>query len=226
MGKRLENLKKDIEPGKLYSPQEAIELAVKTANTKFVGNIEVHVRLGIDVKKSDQTIRSTVTLPHGSGKSRRVAAFVTESKEAEARDAGASIYGGEELIKKIKDTGKIEFDVAVAEPAMMPKLAQVAKILGPKGLMPNPKTGSVTNEIGKAVKEFSTGKLEFKNDDSGNVHIILGKTDFETSKLVENFKAFLNALNQTKPGSLKKEFIRSLIIHATMGPSIKIKISG
>ena len=147
-----------------------------------------------------------------------------EGKEAEAKAAGASVCGGEELIKKIRDTGKIEFDVAVAEPAMMPKLAQVAKILGPKGLMPNPKTGTVTSDIKKAVSELKKGKQNYKNDDSGNVHLMLGKTSFSEEQLKENFMAFLDSLKKSKPESLKGTFIRSITIASSMGPGIKVQI--
>lgn len=224
MGKRFTAAKKEIDQAKQYTIVEAIDLAKKTATTKFVGNIEVHAKLGIDPKKTEQVVRGTVSFPHGTGRTRRVAAFVTEAKEKEAADAGAAVYGGEDLIKKIKETGQIEFDVAVAEPGMMAKLAQVAKILGPKGLMPNPKTGTVTADIAKAIKEYASGKTEFKNDDSGNVHVAIGKTNFETDKLAANFKAFMEALQASKGTGLKKEFIQKLTLHATMGPALKVKV--
>ncbi len=223
MGKRLTDAKKEIDISKVYEAAEAIALAKKTATTKFVGNVEVHVKLGIDPKKTDQVVRSTVTLPHGTGKVKRIAAFVTEAKEKEAREAGAVLVGGEDLIKKIKESEATDFDIAIAEPAMMSKLAAIAKILGPKGLMPNLKTGTVTAEIGKAITDYSTGKVEFKNDDSGNIHMLLGKTDFDDTKLLENFTAFMSALRAAKPSELKKEFIQSLTIHSTMGPAIKVK---
>jgi len=210
MGKRIENAKKEIDLSTLYEPAEAIALAKKTAGTQFTGNVEVHTSLGIDPKQTDQTIRATVSLPHGTGKTRKIAVF----KGAE----------GEELIKKIKETGRVDFDVAIAEPAMMPKLAQIAKILGPKGLMPNPKSGTVTPDTAKAAEEFATGKIEFKNDDSGNVHLILGKTNFEDEKLLANFQTFIDALRSIRPASLKREFILSVAVHATMGPSIRVKI--
>lgn len=224
MGKRLEAAKKEVDVNKKYSLQEAVGLAKKTATTKFVGNIEVHVRLGIDAKKTDQAIRSTVTLPHGSGKTKRIAAFVTEAKEKEAKDAGATLVGGEDLIKKIKETEQLNFDIAVAEPAMMAKMAQIAKILGPRGLMPNPKTGTVTPDISKAIKEFSTGKMEFKNDESGNVHMLIGKSNFSEEQIIANFQAFIEALQSAKPASSKAEYIQSVTLNATMGPGIKVKI--
>ncbi len=223
MGKRIDNARKEVDVAKTYTPAEAIALAKKTATTKFVGNIEAHVRLGIDAKKSDQSIRSTVTLPHGTGKVKRIAAFVTPGKEKEAKDAGAVLVGGEDLIKKIKETEQLNFDMAIAEPAMMAKLGAVAKILGPRGLMPNPKTGTVAADVVKAIKEFATGKMEFKNDDSGNVHMILGKSNFPDEQILANFTTFLNALASAKPAGLKKEFIQSISINATMGPGIKVK---
>lgn len=223
MGKRYNNAAKEIDVNKTYSAVEGLALAKKTATTKFVGNIEVHVRLGIDPKKTDQAIRATVTLPHGTGKVKRIAAFVTPAKEQEAKDAGAVLVGGEDLIKKIKDTEKVEFDIAIAEPAMMAKMALVAKLLGPRGLMPNPKTGTVAADIGKAVREFAAGKLEFKNDDSGNVHMILGKSNFTDEQIQANLASFMEALNNVKPAALKREFIQSVSLNSTMGPGIKIK---
>jgi len=224
MGKRLDAALKEVDAMKVYALSEGIALAKKTATTKFVGNIEVHVRLGIDPKKSDQSIRSTVTLPHGTGKTKRIAAFVTSGREKEATDAGAVVVGGEELIKKIKETEQLNFDIAIAEPAMMAKMSAIAKLLGPKGLMPNPKSGTVSADIAKTVKEFATGKAEFKNDESGNVHMILGKSNFPDEQIIANFKTFLDALNQSKPAGLKKEYIQAISLNATMGPGIKVKV--
>ena len=224
MGKRLENAKKEIDVNKVYPLVEAVALAKKTATTKFVGNIEAHVRLGINAKKSDQSVRTTVTLPYGTGKTKRIAAFVTPGKEKEATDAGAVVVGGEDLIKKIKETEQLNFDVAIAEPAMMAKMASIAKLLGPRGLMPNPKSGTVSAEVGKTVKEFATGKAEFKNDESGNVHMILGKSNFPDDHILANFKTFIDALHHSKPAGLKKEYIMSVALNATMGPGIKVKI--
>lgn len=210
MGKRFVNAQKEMDATKQYTIEEAVALAKKTATTKFVGNIEVHVRTGIDPKKSDQTIRSTVTLPHGTGKTKKVAVF----KGTE----------GELLIKKIKETGQIDFDIAIADAAIMPKLAVIAKILGPRGLMPNPKSGTVTADVDKAVKEFAAGKTEFKNDDTGNIHMILGKANFSDDQILANFKSFMDSLNAGRPVGLKKEFISSVTMNASMGPGIKIKV--
>ena len=213
-----------VDKEKVYSVEEALELIKKTANTKFAGSVEVHVRTYIDAKKTDQAVRGTVSLPHGTGKTKKIAAFVTEAKEKAAKDAGATIVGGEDLIKQIKETEKTDFDVAVAEPAMMPKLAQVAKILGTRGLMPNPKTGTVSENIAQAIKEITGGRVNFKNDDSGNIHQIIGKTNFETAQLTENLKVLMDAINHSKPTTLKKQFLASVSINATMGPGIRIKI--
>ncbi len=212
-----------VDKDKVYSAEEAIDLAKKTATTKFTGSIEVHVRTGIDATKTDQAIRGSTTLPHGTGKTRKIAAFVTEAKEAEAKAAGAEIVGGEELIKKIKESEKTDFDVAIAEPAMMPKLAQIAKILGTRGLMPNPKTGTVSENITQAIKEIAGGKINFKNDNSGNIHQAIGKTNFEEKQLAENLKAFIDAVHASKPSTLKKQFVVSLTMNSTMGPGIKFK---
>ncbi len=213
-----------VDKNKVYTPEEAIELVKKTANTKFVGSVEVHVRTKIDPKKTDQAVRGTVSLPNGTGKSKKVAAFVTEGKEKEAREAGAELVGGEDLIKKIKETGKVDFEVAIAEPAMMPKLAMVAKILGPKGVMPNPKTGTVGENIGQMVKEIAGGKVNFKNDDSANIHQIIGKSNFDSAKLLENLKAFYNAVLAAKPSAVKGQYLSGISINATMGPGIRVKM--
>jgi large subunit ribosomal protein L1 len=224
IAKRVKANNELVDANKIYTPEEGIELAKKTANTKFVGSIEAHVRTLIDAKKTDQAVRGTVSLPHGSGKTKKVAAFVTEAKEKEAKEAGAAIVGGEELIKKIKETEKTDFDVAVAEPALMPKLAQIAKILGTRGLMPNPKTGTVGANIGALIKEIAGGKVNFKNDDSGNIHQIVGKSNFESKALLENLKALYQAILQSKPSTIKGQFIASVSVNSTMGPGIRIKI--
>lgn len=214
-----------VDKNKVYTVEEAVELAKKTATGKFNGSIEMHVRLGIDAKKTDQAIRGSITLPHGTGKTKKVAAFVTEGKEKEAKDAGAAIIGGEELIKKIRETEVTDFEVAVAEPAMMAKLAPIAKILGQRGLMPNPKTGTVTDNIAGIIAEIAAGKVNFKNDDSGNLHQIIGKVSFDSAKLVENAKAFIDAVQSAKPVAVKKQYLISMSMNGSMGPGIKVKAS-
>ncbi len=224
VSKRAKSAAELVNKDTVYSAEEAIELAKKTATTKFVGSIEVHVKTAIDAKKTDQAIRGSITLPHGTGKTRKIAAFVTEGNEAKAKVAGATVVGGEELIKTIKETEKTDFDIAVCEPAMMPKLATIAKILGTRGMMPNPKTGTVSENIEAAIKEIAGGKVNFKNDNTGNVHQIIGKTDFDAAKLAENLKTFIDALQATKPAAVKRAFLTSMSLNSTMGPGIKFKI--
>jgi large subunit ribosomal protein L1 len=224
LAKRVKANNEQVDKEKIYSAEEAIELAKKTANTKFVGSIEVHIRTLIDAKKTDQAVRGTVSLPNGTGKTKKVAAFVTDAKEKEAKEAGAVLVGGEELIKQIKESEKTDFDVAVAEPAIMPKLAQISKILGTRGLMPNPKTGTVSDNIGQIIKEIAGGKVNYKNDDSGNIHQIIGKSNFETPKLVENLKALYESVQASKPVTVKGQLISSVTINSTMGPGIRVKI--
>ncbi len=224
LSKRAKAAQEAVDLSQIYTAEEAIELVKKTATTKFVGSVEVHLNTAIDAKKTDQAIRGAVTLPHGTGKTKKIAAFVTDGKEAEAKAAGAEIVGGEELIKKIKETEKTDFDVAVAEPALMPKLATIAKILGTRGLMPNPKTGTVSENISAAIKEIAGGKVNFKNDNSGNVHQVIGKTNFDSAQLMENLKKFMEAVHASKPSAVKKQFIQTMTLNATMGPGIKFKM--
>lgn len=223
MSKRMTAVKAKVDPSKVYSIDEAIRLVKETSTVKFDASVEVHARTGIDTTKSDQIIRSTVSLPHGTGKTKKVAAFVGPNDEKAAKEAGADFVYGEEDIKKIKDTGKIEFDVAVATPDMMPKLAPAAKVLGPKGLMPNPKTDTVGPDVKKLVTELKKGKATFKNDDGGNVHQAIGKVSFDESALKENLVAFLDALRKAKPASTKGAYIKHLCFTSSMGPSIKVQ---
>ena len=225
MSKRMSDLETMVDKNKVYTLDEAIELVKKTSNVKFDASVEVHVRLGTDTKKSEQQIRSTVILPHGTGNTLKVAAFVGEKDEKIAKDAGADLICGEEEIKKIKDTGKIDFDIAVATPEMMPKLAVAAKILGPKGMMPNPKTGTVDADVKKMIEEIKKGKAAFKNDDTGNIHQAIGKVSFDDAKLKENYEAFVEALKKVKPTTLKGIYLKSLYLTSSMGPSIKVEIS-
>lgn len=222
--KRVKANSAEVTKDKVYTLEEAVELVKKTATTKFTGSVEIHVRTGIDPKKSDQQIRGTVSLPNGTGKTKKVAAFVTDAKAAEATAAGAFIVGGEDLVKQIKETEKTDFDVAVAEPAMMPKLAGIAKVLGTRGLMPNPKTGTVGDNIGAMIKEIAGGKITYKNDDTGNIHATVGKTNFDSAKLLENIKAFASSLHAIKPAATKGQFIISVSLNASMGPGIRVKI--
>ena len=220
--KRLKQARTLVEVDKIYTPEEGLELAKKTATTKFTGTIEVHIKLKIDPKQSDQTVRGQINMPHSTGKVVRVVAFVGEAKEKEAKEAGADVIGGEELIKQISATGKTDFDIAIAEPALMPKLASIAKLLGPRGLMPNPRAGTVAVDIAKAVKEIKAGRVDFKNDDGANVHGILGKADMPTDQLLANLTAFYEAVLRAKPAAVKKEYMGSVTLNATMGPGIRV----
>jgi len=214
----------DFDKTKSYSAEEAIELAKKFAKTKFDASIEVHFRLGIDTKKGDQQIRSAVSLPHGTGKTVTVAAFVSADKEKEVKAAGADIVGGDELIAEIKQTEKTNFEVAVAEPAMMKNLAQIAKILGTRGLMPSPKNGTVSTDPAAAVAELKKGKVSFRNDDTGNVHVAIGKISFDTAKLAENYKTLVDAIRKAKPLSSKGIYLKNISLNSTMGPGIKVSV--
>ena len=224
MSKRMSAAKAKIDPAKTYSVDEALALVKETSKVKFDAAVEVHARLGVDMSKSDQQIRATVTLPHGSGKTKSVAAFVSAANEKVAKEAGADFVYGEEEIKKIKDTGKIAFDIAIATPDMMPKLAPVAKVLGPKGLMPNPKTETVGTDVKKMITELKKGKVTYKTDDTGNVHVSVGKVGFDTAKLKENFTAFMDSLKKAKPSSTKGTYIKALYLTSSMGPSIKVSV--
>lgn len=213
-----------LDAEKLYTPEEAIELAQKISYEKFDASVEVHVKTGVDPKKGEQTVRGTIVLPHGIGKVITIAVFAEGDKAQEARDAGADIVGGQELIQEIKTTGKADFEAAIATPDMMKNLAMVARVLGPKGLMPSPKNETVTNNIKSAIEQLKKGKINFKNDSSSNVHQSIGKKSFTKAQLLENFTAFLDALKKSRPSAAKGAFIRSVTISTTMGPGIHVQI--
>ncbi len=224
MGKRMADLQAKVDNTKSYSLDDAIALVKETSTVKFDATVELHIRLGIDPKKGDQQIRSTVTLPHGTGKTKRIAAFVGPNDEKAAQAAGADLVLGEEEIKTIKDTGKVDFDVAVATPEMMPKLAMAAKILGPKGLMPNPKTETVGKDVTKMIDALKKGRASFKNDDTANVHQAVGKVSFTDAQLKENIDAFIDTLKKIKPQSAKGTYMKSIYLTSSMGPSVKISL--
>jgi len=224
MSKRMTDLKTKVDSTKVYTLDEAITLVKATSNVKFDASVEFHARLGIDPKKSDQLIRATVVLPHGTGKTKRIAAFVGPNDEKAAKDAGADLVLGEEEIKAIKDTGKIDFDIAVATPEMMPKLAVAARVLGPKGLMPNPKTDTVDKNVAKMIEALKKGKAAFKNDDQANIHQLVGKVSFDNAKLKENIETFIEALKRAKPSGSKGTYIKTAFLTSAMGPSVKISV--
>lgn len=224
-GKKYKEALKLVDRTKRYSIEEAIELVKKVSYTKFDGTVELHITLGIDPKKTDQNIRGTILLPKGTGKMVRVLVFAEGEKAEEARQAGADYVGSDDLIEKISSEGWTDFDVAIATPNMMPKIAKLGKILGPRGLMPSPKAGTVTDNVAQAVKEFKAGKIEVRNDRTGNIHIPIGKVSFDNEDLKENLLSALDQINKMKPESLKGKFIRNVVIAPTMGPAISLDLS-
>ena len=213
-----------VDRNQRYLLEDSLRLAKETAHAKFDETVEMAIRLGVDPRQADQNIRGTVTLPHGMGKSVRVLAFAKGDKEKEAQDAGADFVGSDELIKKISD-GWLEFDKAVATPDMMGAVGRIGKILGPRGLMPNPKTGTVAMDIGKAVKEIKAGKLEFRVDKAGIIHVPVGKASFGQEQLIDNAKAVLGSIIRAKPASAKGNYIKGVTVATTMGPGIKIDLA-
>ncbi len=210
-----------IEAGKLYEVDAAVDLAKKTATAKFDETIEMHVRLGVDPKYADQQVRGAVVLPNGIGKSKRVLVFTKGEKVKEAEDAGADFVGSDELIEKIKG-GWFDFDVAVATPDMMGVVGRLGKLLGPRGLMPNPKLGTVTPNIAQAVSEQKAGKIEYRTDKAGNIHCPIGKASFENQKLAENYQTLLDTLIRVKPAAAKGQYVKSITLSATMGPGVPV----
>ncbi len=228
-GKRFLNAIKQVEEEKLYTLPEAVALAKKLATAKFDETLEMHFRLGIDPRHSDQQVRSTVLLPNGLGKSVRVIVFVETGDDArKAEAAGADIIGDEQVLARIQNENWLEFDAALAVPSMMAKIGRVAKILGPRGLMPNPKAGTVVQPDGleNAIKELKAGRVEFRNDKTGNLHVPAGKASFDVDKLTENAQAILDAVQRQRPSAVKGTFIRRLVVASTMGPGIKVEIGG
>jgi len=217
----LEKLDKD----KLYTLKEASSLVKEMTKTKFDASIDLDVRLGIDPRKSNQMVRGVVSLPHGTGRETRVLVLCTPDKEAEAKEAGADFVGLDDFVEKIKG-GWTDMDVIITMPSVMGKVGQLGRILGPRGLMPNPKSGTVTMEIGKAVKEVKQGKIDFKVDKSGIIHASIGKVSFEPQKIVENAREFLSIVNKLKPAAAKGTYIRSVFISSTMSPGVKIDPKG
>lgn len=224
MGKRYDALVKDLDLMKLNPLPEAIELVKKCANAKFDETVELHVRLGVDPKQADQQVRGTVGLPHGLGKSKKIAVVVRGDKQKDATAAGADLVGGDDLIEQISK-GFTDFDILVATPDMMKDLSKLGKVLGPKGLMPNPKSGTVTMDIPKTVKELKAGRVEYKVDDYGIIHVPFGKASFAADKLVGNAKTVLDAILKAKPSASKGVYMISVTVSSSMGPGFKVTVS-
>lgn len=220
-GKRLVQARAQVEKGRLYDPEEALALVKQVAHAKFPETIDVAVRLGVDPRHSDQVVRGAVVLPHGTGRSQRVAVFAKGDKAKEAEESGADFVGAEELAEKVQQ-GWTDFDVAVATPDMMGVVGRLGKILGPRGLMPNPKTGTVTFDVKGAVQEIKAGKIEFRTDRSGIVHAPIGKVSFETSDLAENLGVLIDALVKAKPAAAKGTYLKTIAVASTMGPGVMV----
>ena len=222
MGKKYVESSKLVDKNVLYTPAEALDLAVKTAKAKFDETIELHVRLGVDPRHADQQVRGAVVLPNGTGRSVRVLVFAKGAKATEAQEAGADFVGAEELVQKIQGENWFDYDVVVATPDMMGVVGRLGRVLGPKGLMPNPKSGTVTFDVANAIKEIKAGKVEYRVDKTAIVHCPIGKKSFGTEKLVENFKALMDALVKAKPAAAKGQYLKSVSVSATMGPGAKV----
>ena len=220
-GKKYQDAAKLLEAGKLYSVAEAMELVKKTATAKFDETIELHVRLGVDPKYADQQVRGAMVLPHGTGKAKKVLVFAKGEKVKEAEDAGADYVGSDEIVTKIQG-GWFDFDVAVATPDMMGTVGRLGKVLGPRGLMPNPKLGTVTMDLVKAINEIKAGKVEYRTDKAGNVHVPIGKASFDVEKLQANYQALVDTLVRVRPAAAKGQYIRAITVSSTMSPGVPI----
>lgn len=220
-GKRYREALAKIEPDRLYEPVAALDLARETSPVSFDATVEAHVRLGVDVRHADQQVRSSVLLPHGTGRTRRIAVFATGEKAREAIEAGADVVGGDDLVKKVQG-GEIDFDVALATPDIMGLVGRLGKILGPRGMMPNPKSGTVTFDIGKAVRDVQGGRIEFRADKWGIVHVPVGRVSFEGAKLRDNFASLMDAIVRAKPTAAKGTYVKTVTLSSTMGPGIRV----
>ena len=223
MGKKMDSAAKKVEPGKEYSLEEAVKIVKETSYTKFDETVDLALNLGVDPKKSDQMVRGTVVLPHGMGKKVKVLVFAKGEKETEARDAGADYVGAEDLVEKIQK-GWLDFDNAVATPDIMGLVGKLGKVLGPRGLMPNPKLGTVTFDVAKAVKEIKAGKIEYKTEKAGIVHVPIGKVSFDAEKLMDNARVIIDAIVRAKPGTSKGKYLKKVALSSTMGPGVRVDV--
>ena len=221
-GKKYQDSVKLIEKGKLYDSAEALDLVCQTAKAKFDETVEIHIKLGVDSRHADQQVRGAVVLPNGTGKETRVLVFAREGKAEEAKAAGADYVGAEDLVQKIQSENWFDFDVVVATPDMMGLVGRIGKTLGPKGLMPSPKAGTVTPDVARAIAEIKSGKIEYRLDKTNIIHCPIGKASFGKDKLVENFNALMSAIIKAKPAAAKGQYLKSVTVASTMGPGIKI----
>jgi large subunit ribosomal protein L1 len=221
-GKKYKESAKLIDRTKLYDAAEAFDIVVKNAKAKFDETVELHVKLGVDSRHADQQVRGAIVLPHGTGKTKKILAFVKEGRQQEALDAGADFAGAEDMVQRIQKENFFDYDVVVATPDMMGVVGRLGKLLGPKGLMPTPKAGTVTNDIAKAIAEIKAGKIEYRLDKTNIIHCPIGKVSFGTEKLLENYNTLINAIIKAKPAAAKGQYIRSCVTASTMGPGVKI----
>ena len=223
-GKRYIQAAAQVEAGKIYEASDAMAKVVETATAKFDESVELHIKLGVDGRHADQQVRGVVVLPHGTGKSVKVLVIAKGAKADEAEAAGADFVGGEEIVNKIKNENWFDFDVCVTTPDMMGVVGRIGKVLGPKGLMPNPKSGTVTMDVTKAVKEIKAGKVEYRLDKTNIIHVAIGKKSFGTDKLVDNFNVVYDAVLKAKPAAAKGQYVKSVTLTSTMGPGVKVAI--
>ena len=221
-GKKYVEALNKFEKGKAYTKEEAVKLAKETSTSKFVASVELAVRLNLDTKKSDQQLRGAIVLPNGTGKSKKVLVIARGENATIAREAGADFVGDTDMLEKIEKENWFDFDVMIATPDMMPLLGKLGKVLGPKGLMPNPKTGTVTTDVAKAVKDVKAGRVEYRTDSFGNIHGIIGNTNFTEEQLVQNLDAFMSVIMKAKPSTVKGDYVKNISLSTTMGPGIKI----
>ncbi len=214
-----------IEKGKLYTKEEACDLVKKTSTSNFDGSVEVAIKLNLDTRKSDQQLRGAIVLPNGTGKSKKILVLSKTDQAKVAKEAGADFVGDVDMLEKIEKENWLDFDVIIATPEMMPLLGKLGKILGPRGLMPNPKTGTVTTDVKKAIDDIKKGRVEYRTDTYGNIHAIIGKASFDVNKLVENLDAFVGVIIKSKPSTVKGQYLKSVSVASTMGPGIKIDLN-